>query len=269
MAIDPRTRIHSNQEEDTQYGNIAYSYPNGTTIKIKQKGPAGIEVYHPSGSYMVMKDNGDIYVTSTGEMKSSAVAMTITSSQNADIKVQGVAKISATTADVQVAGTGSVTVGQTATLNFLEHLAIRAQNIVMSAAQNFTLDVGGVAAIASKGPLAIGSSATITAQASKIDLNPNGSQSGYRTNSAQSGPSGIPGAATGQIMHTALSIPGLGGLGGISGALGGLSGSLGGALGGLGNFSISSLKAIASRIPAFNGIPPQVSSFLSKFGFKI
>lgn len=134
------------QPKEGEYPKVHVDHmPDGSTI-IRSTDPKepSYQFYHgPSGTNVVINKEGEMSITTLGEMRVSATAMTITCAQNADIKVDGHAKVSATSMDAQVAGALSLTAAKTATLNFLESMAIRAKNMVFSCDGNFSVYAAG------------------------------------------------------------------------------------------------------------------------------
>lgn len=129
-----------------QYPTVHVNHrPDGSMIiESTDENDPSYQYYHgPSGTHFVINKEGEVSVTTSGELRVSSAAMTITVAQNADIKVDGHAKVSATSMDAQVAGALSLTAAKTTTLNFLESLAIRAKNMVFSCDGNFSVYAEG------------------------------------------------------------------------------------------------------------------------------
>lgn len=180
-------------DENKYPHNKKIVFQGGVEINVgNETGKQYIKLHHPSGTYMTIWPDGKMETHVRGENREyHKGGVTITIDENQDIHINGHSKMHVGGgAHIEVSGDAGIVCGGDVALSALSgSIGMQCANFYLGCTGNMNLNVGGDTNIQTGGSTYIGSGSTITEQAGKIQLNPNGGGSGYR--SAQTtGPSG-------------------------------------------------------------------------------
>lgn len=193
----PWTDRAGTKEGDPEHNKYPHQkkwvFAGGVEIDVgDEPGKQYIKVHHPIGTYMTIWPDGKMETHVRGEKRDyNKGGVTITVDENQDVHINGHSKLHiGGGAHIECTGDAGIVCGGDVSLAALSgSIGMQCKNFYLGATGDFSLNVGGDTNIQTAGATFMGSGSKITQQAGKIQLNPNGGASGYKS-ANKSGPQG-------------------------------------------------------------------------------